>query len=80
MKIEVPVHATIKVNGIRLICVEDDTISCDGCALHGMVCFRFECAAEDRSDGKNIIFQPFVGVSFDKWDIILNIPDIKHED
>ena len=76
MKIEVPVRATININGRKLICLEKKSHSCRNCALKDCYCYDVLCDAMDRSDGKDVDFEPFTGVLFDKRDVIVNIGDI----
>ena len=77
MKIEVPVRATITINGLTHICNEKENRSCSMCALRYFDCHNLKCDATDRSDGKNVIFELFNGVLFDEKDVIISIPEIK---
>lgn len=76
MNIEVPIRATVNINGQKLICIENESRVCAKCALKDCYCFGVRCDATDRSDGKNIYFEPYTGVLFDKRDVIITLPEI----
>ena len=78
MKIEVPVRGTITINGRKLICLEDNSFNCDKCALKDLKCSSVLCGASQRTDGKNVMFQTYVGVLFDRRDVVVNIPEVQY--
>lgn len=65
MKIEVPVHGTIIVNGKKYICKECSEPQCESCALLELRCWDILCLGIDRTDKKSVYFEPFDGVLYD---------------
>ena len=76
MKIEVPVHGTIMVNGQKCICKESSTQNCENCALLELRCWDINCIDFTRSDKKTVYFEPFDGVLYDCRPVMVNLESV----
>ena len=55
---EIKIGEVFKVNGIKLICIEETTDNaCSNCYFNGKGCSSYICAQDERKDKKNVIFR-----------------------